>query len=156
MAQYFCKRSRSRFRLTGYWSCISVFSSKIIRHIMYMIKTYIIKIQSQNLTHDHRLFKKLPFKWSWKTKSKMIPVQAQIFWAWTGIGIVCRNIGPLSTKSLATVGHSSHYPYLLFYLTLLWFWHCGLPRFHTFKKGHFSFLIALQGKKNELNEMWGS
>ena len=34
MAQYFCKRSRSRFRLKGYWSCISAFSSKIIRHII--------------------------------------------------------------------------------------------------------------------------
>ena len=52
-AQYFCKRSRSRFRFKGYWSCISAFSSKIIRHIMYMIKTYIIKIQSRNLIHDN-------------------------------------------------------------------------------------------------------
>ena len=53
MAQYFCYNPDSwssafwsGFRLKRYWSCISDFSSKIIRHIMYMIKTYIIKIQS--------------------------------------------------------------------------------------------------------------
>ena len=34
LAQYFCKRSRSPFRLKRYWSCISASSSKIIRHIM--------------------------------------------------------------------------------------------------------------------------
>ena len=49
LAQYFCKGSRS-----WYWSCISAFSSKIIRHIMSMIKTYIIKIQSRNLIHDFK------------------------------------------------------------------------------------------------------
>ena len=46
--------------LKGYWSCISAFSSKIIRHIMYMIKTYNIKIQSRNLIHDNRLFAMIP------------------------------------------------------------------------------------------------
>ena len=51
------------------------------------------------------LFQKFPFKWPQKTKiinriiqSKMIPIQDQFFWAWTGIQIVCRNIGPLSSK----------------------------------------------------------
>ena len=52
LAQYFCKRSRSRFRLKGYWYCISAFSSMIIRQIMCTIKTYIIKIQSGNLIHE--------------------------------------------------------------------------------------------------------
>ena len=56
------------FRLKGYWSWISAFSSKIIRHIMYMIKTWIIKIQPRNLIHDNRLIQKIPFKWSQKTK----------------------------------------------------------------------------------------
>ena len=31
----------------------------------------------------------------------MILVQAQILWAWTGIGIVCRNIGPLTWTNLS-------------------------------------------------------
>ena len=60
MAQYFCKRSWSWFRLKGYWSFISAFSSKIIRHIMYMIKMYIIKSQSRNLIHDDRLLAMIP------------------------------------------------------------------------------------------------
>ena len=33
LAQYFYKRSRSRFMLKWCWSCISTFYSKIIRHI---------------------------------------------------------------------------------------------------------------------------
>ena len=37
-----------------------VFSSKIIRHIMCMIKTCIIKIQSRNLIHYHRLLTMIP------------------------------------------------------------------------------------------------
>ena len=48
MAQYFCydpdlgsSAFWTGFRLKGYWSCISAFSSKIIRHIRYMIKTFI-------------------------------------------------------------------------------------------------------------------
>ena len=81
----------------------------MIRHIMYMIKTYIIKIQSQNPIHDNRRLTvpKISFKWPRKTKiliriiqSKMIPIQDQIFWTWTRIGVVCRNIGPLKTTDL--------------------------------------------------------
>ena len=41
-------------------SCISAFSSKIIRHYVYMIKTYIVKIQSRNLIHYHRLLAMIP------------------------------------------------------------------------------------------------
>ena len=37
----------------------------------------------------------------------MIPVQAQIFWAWTGIGILCRNIGPMSSGTLYFVNWES-------------------------------------------------
>ena len=33
-------------------------------------------------------------------QSKMIPIQDQIFWTWTRIGVVCRNIGPLKTTDL--------------------------------------------------------
>ena len=49
----------ARFRLKGYWSSISAFSSNIIRHIMY-IKGDIIKILSRNLIHDNRLLAMIP------------------------------------------------------------------------------------------------
>ena len=100
----FLDRVQTRFQ--GFWSCTSTFSSKMIRHILYMIKTYIIKIQSRN--HDNRLLAvpKISLQLIPKTKilnriiqSKMIPVQVQICLTWTGIGIVCRNIGPIFTKS---------------------------------------------------------
>ena len=96
------------FSLKGYWSCTSAFSSKIISHIMYMIKTYIIKIQSWNLIQDNRLLavQKMSFQMIRKTKilnriiqSKMILVQVKKIWTWTGIGIVCRNIGPIAPVS---------------------------------------------------------
>ena len=89
LAQYFCYDPDS-----GYWSCISAFPSKIIRHIMEMIRTYIIKLQSQNLIHNNRLLS-VP-----KISYEMIPIQDQFFISWTGIGVVCRNIGPLFLKNL--------------------------------------------------------
>ena len=100
------------FRLKGYWSSTSAFSSKIIRHIMHMIKTHIVKIQSQNLMHDHRLLAvaKISFQMIQKTKilnriiqSKMIPVYVQ---TWTGIGLVCRNIGPIMLFFTRMMKHS--------------------------------------------------
>ena len=81
MAQYFCYDPDSGssafctgFRLKGYWSCISAFPSKIIRHIMEMIRTYIIKLQSQNLIHNNRLLA-VP-----KISFEMIPIQDQCFY----------------------------------------------------------------------------
>ena len=43
----------------------------VIRYIMYMIKTYIIKIQSRNLTHDNRLLtvQKMSFQMILKNKN---------------------------------------------------------------------------------------
>ena len=43
----------NRVQLKEYWSCTSAFPSKIIRHIMYMIKTYFIKIQARNLINKN-------------------------------------------------------------------------------------------------------
>ena len=69
-----------------------------------MIKTYIIKIQSRR---GCWLSQEFPFKWSSKTKilnriiqSKMILIQDKKFWAWTEIGIDCRNIGPLTPRNI--------------------------------------------------------
>ena len=60
------------FTLKGFWSCSSAFSSKIIRHIIYMIRTYIVKIQSRNLVHNHKLLivPKISFKMILKTSSQ--------------------------------------------------------------------------------------
>ena len=88
------------------------FFSKIIRHIMDMIKTYIIKIQSRNLIHNNRLLAMIPKnKDPWqdhplkndpRSGSNFLSLNRdrdrlqkywandQIFWAWTGIEIVCR------------------------------------------------------------------
>ena len=59
-------------RLKGCWSCLFAFASKIIRHIMYMIKTYFVKIQSQNLEHNHKLLivPKISFQMILETSSQ--------------------------------------------------------------------------------------
>ena len=48
---------------------------------MYMIKTYIIKIQSRNLTHDHRLLavQKVSFQMILKNKVKNYPSSGSNF-----------------------------------------------------------------------------
>ena len=80
--------SGSFVEILGHFLCVwnsvanfSVFSSKIIRHIMYMINTYIIKIQSRNLTHDHRLsaVQKVFFQMILKNKVKNDPSSGSNF-----------------------------------------------------------------------------
>ena len=50
---------------------------------MYMIKMYIIKIQSRNLTHDHRLLavQKVSFQMILKNKVKNDRDRLQKYWA---------------------------------------------------------------------------
>ena len=50
-------------------------------------------------------------------QSKMIPIQDKDFWACTGIGIVCRNIGPISFLiHFASISY-----YFLFLQVKIWF-----------------------------------
>ena len=68
-----------------------------------MIMTYIIKIQSRNLIYYHRLLAMIPKNKDRIIQPKIIPVQVQIFWAWTGIGIVRKNIGSMLFRMILSM-----------------------------------------------------
>ena len=69
----------------------------------------IIKIQSRSLIQDNRLFAMIPKKKILDRiiQSKIIPVQVQIFLAWTWIGIVCKNIWPLNLLNPSILTYES-------------------------------------------------
>ena len=73
-------------------------------------KDLFIKIQSRNLIHDNKLLAMIPKNkdpWQDHPDKKDPSSGKKKIWAWTGIGIVCWNIGPLSTIHLNTVDERS-------------------------------------------------
>ena len=101
------------FQSQSCWLCFSAFSSKMISHEVYIVKTHFVKIQSQNLAHNHKLLiaPKISFQMILKMSSqKWFRFSLNFFESekvskfWDRIGIVCRKTGPIAISFESTIG----------------------------------------------------